>query len=80
MGAFPFLFELRQLIHLSDLSTMEYKLDNNHYESVEDFLTDARLMFNNCRQYNGEKNTYTQQANKLEKALERILKKRQSAT
>ena len=57
---------------------MEYKLDNNHYESVEDFLVDARLMFNNCRQYNGDKNTYTQQANKLEKALGQILKKRQS--
>ena len=62
-----------------DLSTMEYKLDNNHYETVEDFLADAKLMFNNCRQYNGEKNTYTEQANKLEKALERILKKRQQA-
>ena len=56
---------------------MEFKLESNHYESVEDFVSDARLMFNNCRQYNGEKNTYTHQANKLEKALERILKKRQ---
>jgi histone acetyltransferase len=68
----------RGLSASADLSTMEFKLDNNHYESVEQFVTDASLMFNNCRQYNGDKNTYTQQANKLEKALERILKKRQS--
>jgi histone acetyltransferase len=62
-----------------DLSTMEHKLENNHYNSVEEFLTDARLIFDNCRQYNGEKSTYTNQANKLEKALDKILKKRQSA-
>ncbi|OCF40322.1 histone acetyltransferase [Kwoniella heveanensis CBS 569] len=61
-----------------DLATMEHKLENNHYGSVEDFLADARLIFENCRQYNGEKSTYTKQANLLEKALDKILKKRQS--
>lgn len=59
---------------------MEYKLESNNYGSVEEFMADAQLIFNNCRQYNGDKNTYTTQANKLEKALERILKKRQTAT
>ncbi|KAK8864466.1 hypothetical protein IAR55_001715 [Kwoniella newhampshirensis] len=61
-----------------DLSTMEYKLENNHYESVEDFVADAKTMFDNCRSYNGEKSTYTKQANLMEKALDRILKKRQA--
>ena len=56
---------------------MENKLENNHYASIDDFVADARLIFANCRQYNGEKSTYTQQANKLEKALDRIMKKRQ---
>ncbi|EIW70367.1 hypothetical protein TREMEDRAFT_29235, partial [Tremella mesenterica DSM 1558] len=60
-----------------DLSTMESKLENNHYATIEDFVADAKLIFSNCRQYNGEKSTYTVQANKLEKALERIMKKRQ---
>lgn len=59
---------------------METKLENNHYEGIDDFLADARLIFANCRQYNGEKNTYTTQANKLEKALDRIMKKRQEST
>ncbi|ODN94203.1 histone acetyltransferase [Cryptococcus wingfieldii CBS 7118] len=61
-----------------DLSTMEYKLENNHYESIEDFVSDVKLMCANCRQYNGEKSTYTKQANAMEKALDKILKKRQS--
>lgn len=60
-----------------DLSTMEYKLENNHYESLDDFLADANLIFVNCRQYNGEKSTYSVQANKLEKAFHISLKKRQ---
>ena len=63
----------------ADLATMESKLENNHYAGIEDFLQDANLIFANCRQYNGEKNTYAAQASKLEKALERIMKKRQAA-
>ena len=58
---------------------MEYKLENNHYAGVDDFVSDAQLMFNNCRLYNGEKSTYTVQANRLEKALDRILKARRAA-
>ncbi|TXT07179.1 hypothetical protein VHUM_03349 [Vanrija humicola] len=61
-----------------DLSTMEYKLDNNHYMSIDDFEADARLIFANCRQYNGEKNQYANLANKLERSLDRILKRRQA--
>jgi histone acetyltransferase len=59
---------------------MEYKLENNHYEGVEHFISDVRLMCNNCRQYNGDKSTYTVQANRLEKALDRILRARKSTT
>lgn len=66
------------LTHATDLSTMEYKLDNNHYMSIDDFETDARLIFANCRQYNGEKNQYANLANKLERSLDRILKRRQA--
>lgn len=61
---------------IADLSTMESKLDNNHYATVEDFVSDARLMLNNCRQYNGTGNQYANLANKLERSLDRILKKR----
>lgn len=59
-----------------DLAKMEHKLENNHYNSMDDFVADARLIFANCRQYNGEKNQYANLANKLERSLDRILKKR----
>lgn len=75
MGGYPCLMSPKHRL-TADLSTMESKLDNNHYTSVEDFIADARLMFANCRQYNGEKNQYANLANKLERSLERILKKR----
>ncbi|CCE82026.1 Piso0_002719 [Millerozyma farinosa CBS 7064] len=52
-----------------DLSTMESKLENDKYESFDQFLYDARLIFNNCRSYNAESTTYYKNANKLEKFL-----------
>lgn len=52
-----------------DLSTMEFKLDNDYYDSVESFLYDAKLIFNNCRSYNNETTTYYKNATKLEKFL-----------
>lgn len=50
-----------------DLSTMEMKLDANRYEKMETFIYDARLIFNNCRAYNGENTSYYKYANRLEK-------------
>ncbi|ODQ62140.1 hypothetical protein WICANDRAFT_76317 [Wickerhamomyces anomalus NRRL Y-366-8] len=50
-----------------DLSTMESKLENDHYSTLEEFVYDARLIFNNCRKYNNETTTYFKNANKLEK-------------
>ncbi|CEP62613.1 histone acetyltransferase GCN5 LALA0_S05e09538g [Lachancea lanzarotensis] len=50
-----------------DLSTMEIKLENNRYEKMESFVYDARLVFNNCRAYNGENTSYFKYANRLEK-------------
>ncbi|QLQ77837.1 hypothetical protein HG537_0A00840 [Torulaspora globosa] len=50
-----------------DLSTMEVKLENNRYEKMENFIYDARLIFNNCRLYNGENTSYFKYANRLEK-------------
>lgn len=52
-----------------DLSTMEVKLENDVYESMDDFIYDCKLIFNNCRQYNGENTTFYKNANKLEKAV-----------
>lgn len=52
-----------------DLSTMEQKLQADLYENFEDFIYDARLIFNNCRKYNNDSTTYYKHATKLEKFL-----------
>jgi histone acetyltransferase len=52
-----------------DLSTMEQRLEADSYSTMEDFLYDARLVFNNCRSYNNESTTYYKNATKLEKFL-----------
>ena len=52
-----------------DFSTMEHKLETNQYSGLDSFLTDAQLVFDNCRAYNAEGTTYHKSANKLEKAL-----------
>ncbi|KAJ3803289.1 Bromodomain-containing protein [Lentinula aff. detonsa] len=59
-----------------DFSTMEHKLDNNHYQTVEDFVNDARLVFDNCRLYNLEDSVYHKCANTLEKFVNEQLKER----
>ncbi|KAJ8099356.1 hypothetical protein POJ06DRAFT_133679 [Lipomyces tetrasporus] len=57
-----------------DLSTMEQRLESDAYQSMEDFIYDARLIYNNCRQYNNETTTYYKNANKLEKFMNQRLK------
>ncbi|KAJ7780496.1 Bromodomain-containing protein, partial [Mycena maculata] len=49
-----------------DFKTMTEKLENNQYTSVEAFLDDAQLVFDNCRRYNPEGSVYVKNANKLE--------------
>jgi histone acetyltransferase len=52
-----------------DLSTMEAKLDQDSYVKPEDFIHDAKLIFDNCRRYNNESTPYAKSANKLEKFM-----------
>lgn len=61
---------------MSDFSTMEHKLDNNQYPVVDDFVSDARLVFDNCRLYNAEDSVYHKCANALERYLNEQLKER----
>ncbi|EQB51886.1 hypothetical protein CGLO_08526 [Colletotrichum gloeosporioides Cg-14] len=52
-----------------DLSTMETKLEADQYATPEDFIRDAKLIFDNCRKYNNESTPYAKSANKLEKYM-----------
>ncbi|SPO02121.1 probable histone acetyltransferase [Cephalotrichum gorgonifer] len=52
-----------------DLTTMETKLEADQYATPEDFIKDAKLVFDNCRKYNNESTPYAKSANKLEKYM-----------
>ena len=46
----------------TDFSTMEHKLNTNQYTSLNAFLEDAQLVFDNCRLYNPEASIYVRNA------------------
>jgi histone acetyltransferase len=48
---------------------MEKKLDANQYQDLDAFVTDAQLVFDNCRLYNPEGSIYARNATKMEKFL-----------
>lgn len=52
-----------------DLETMEKRLEEDAYSTPDDFVKDARLIFNNCRRYNNDTTSYWKNANKLEKFM-----------
>lgn len=58
-----------------DLSTMEDRLQQDMYPRPEDFIKDAKLVFDNCRKYNNETTPYAKSANKLEKYMWSEIKK-----
>lgn len=57
-----------------DLETMEKRLEEDAYSSPEEFIRDAKLIYNNCRRYNNESTSYWKNANKLEKFMNQKLK------
>lgn len=56
-----------------DLSTIEGKLEGSHYAVPEELVEDLKLMFRNCRQYNGAKTVYTKAAVQLEKYMRTLI-------
>ena len=52
-----------------DLATMEEKHEKDMYPNPEDFIRDAKLIFDNCRKYNNETTPYAKAANRLEKFM-----------
>ncbi|KAJ5337626.1 GCN5-related histone actyltransferase [Penicillium brevicompactum] len=59
-----------------DLSTKEKRLDGdtNTYATPKDLVSDLKLMFSNCRQYNDPATAYNKCAVQLEKYMWRLIK------
>lgn len=57
-----------------DLSTMEERLERDHYSTPSDLVTDLKLIFSNCRQYNDATTVYAKCAAKLEKYMWALIK------
>ena len=58
---------------------MEYKLENNQYDELPQFLVDAQKIFDNCKRYNAETSNYVKNAVKLEKYLKDRVKVRSAS-
>lgn len=61
----------------ADFSLMEHKLETSQYPTLDLFVADAQLVFDNCRKYNPEGSIYPKNATKLEKFMnEELIKHR----
>ena len=58
-----------------DLSTIEQRLKKDYYRTKDIFVSDVRLIFENCRTYNSEQTEYYSAANKLEEYFKTIMSK-----
>jgi len=56
-----------------DLSTMEKKLNQNKYQTIESFIADIKLMCDNCRMFNSKKSSYYKCADACEERLKLLM-------
>ncbi|PVU93870.1 hypothetical protein BB559_003146 [Furculomyces boomerangus] len=53
-----------------DLATLEFNVESGKYQTLESFIADSLLIFNNAREYNGETSRYGRCASNLQKQFE----------
>ncbi|CAD8171690.1 unnamed protein product [Paramecium octaurelia] len=57
-----------------DLGTVQFKLNNNTYKTVEECLDEIQLIWDNCKLYNGPQSWITKIAEKLERLFKKNVK------
>ena len=58
-----------------DLGTINEKLKNNSYETIQEFLNDVQLVWDNCHMYNPHINQINQSAEHCEKKFKKEFEK-----
>lgn len=66
--------------HPMDLGTVQAKVNAREYSSLDQFIADVRLIFTNCYTFNGVDSPISLMAAELEKAFDRALYKKPSAS
>jgi histone acetyltransferase len=67
------LFNYALTPRIADFNTMEHKLSHGLYAHIDEFVEDARLVFQNCLIYNPEGSVYAKNAIKMEAFLDEQL-------
>jgi len=64
------------LTYQPDFQTMEEKLKDGKYRTVDIFANDVRLIIENCKSYNPETTVYYKNADKIEEVFNDLMMKR----
>ena len=56
----------------TDFSTIKQRLDSNMYHSLQEFLDDIELCFDNCMTYNGEDSQVGKMCNKVRDEFKKL--------
>lgn len=60
--------------HPMDLATVDKKLNSGQYDSVDQWIYDVRLVFNNCFKFNGPEAMVSMLCQNVESAFEKSLR------
>ncbi len=64
------------LTYQPDFQTMEEKLKDGKYRTVDIFANDVRLIIENCKSYNPETTVFYKNADKIEEVFNDLMMKR----
>ncbi|KAI6202978.1 Transcription initiation factor TFIID subunit 1 [Aphelenchoides besseyi] len=59
-----------------DLGTIEQKAKNKDYQSIESFMSDIRLIYDNSLTYNGPESLYTQKAKEIVECAKKLIEEK----
>lgn len=59
-----------------DLKTMDFNLEKDHYQDIEEFIRDFDLIVSNCKLYNSEHTPYFKCAKNLDSFFKQMMREK----